>query len=74
MTQKFSVLCLFQMNASVQGICCTGTVLQSWRQSRLNCYLLYFAKAQDRAGSCECGNEPSGSTKRGEFLDQLTTC
>jgi hypothetical protein len=27
--------------------------------------------AQDRqvAGSCECGNEPSGSIKRGEFLD-----
>jgi hypothetical protein len=22
-----------------------------------------------RAGSCECGNEPSGSIKRGEFLD-----
>jgi hypothetical protein len=21
------------------------------------------------AGTCECGNEPSGSTKRGEFLD-----
>jgi hypothetical protein len=26
------------------------------------------------AGSCECGNEPSGSIKRGEFLDKLTTC
>ena len=23
------------------------------------------------AGSCECGNEPLGSIKRGEFLDQL---
>jgi hypothetical protein len=21
------------------------------------------------AGACECGNEPSGSIKRGEFLD-----
>ena len=21
------------------------------------------------AGTCECGNEPSGSIKRGEFLD-----
>jgi hypothetical protein len=21
------------------------------------------------AGSCDCGNEPSGSTNRGEFLD-----
>jgi hypothetical protein len=27
--------------------------------------------AQDRqlAGTCECGNEPSGSIKCGEFLD-----
>ena len=37
---------------------------------------------QDRAGSgwgqvagtCEYGNEPSGSIKCGEFLDQLGTC
>ena len=26
------------------------------------------------AGSCECGNEPSGSVKCGEFLDKLRTC
>ena len=25
------------------------------------------------AGTCECGNEPSGSIKCGEFLDQLET-
>jgi hypothetical protein len=25
------------------------------------------------AGSCECGNELSGSIKRGEFLDYLKT-
>jgi len=24
--------------------------------------------------SCECGNEPSGSIKCGEFLDQLRIC
>jgi hypothetical protein len=24
-------------------------------------------------GSCECGNEPSVSIKRGEFLDKLHT-
>ena len=32
--------------------------------------------AQDReqvAGTCECGNEPSGSVKCGEFLDWLQT-
>jgi hypothetical protein len=26
------------------------------------------------AGTCECGNEPLGSTKFGEFLDKLRTC
>jgi hypothetical protein len=26
------------------------------------------------AGTCECGNEPSGSIKYGEFLDYLKTC
>ena len=25
------------------------------------------------AGACECGEEPSGSIKRGKFLDQLQT-
>ena len=25
------------------------------------------------AGTCECGNEPSGSIKCGEFLDKLQT-
>jgi hypothetical protein len=25
------------------------------------------------AGACECGEEPSGSIKGGEFLDQLQT-
>ena len=33
--------------------------------------------AQDRgqwAGTCDCGNEPSGSIKCGEFLDWLRTC
>jgi hypothetical protein len=26
------------------------------------------------AGSCECGNKPSGSIKCWEFLNSLTTC
>ena len=26
------------------------------------------------AGTCECGNEPSGSIQCGEFLDWLRTC
>ena len=26
------------------------------------------------AGCCECGSEPSGAIKNGEFLDQLGSC
>jgi hypothetical protein len=31
----------------------------------------WIGLAQDRqvAGTCECGNKPSGSIKQGEFLD-----
>jgi hypothetical protein len=33
-----------------------------------------LAQNRDKvAGTCENGNEPSGSIKRGEFLDQLQT-
>ena len=34
-------------------------------------YMDWIGLAQDRqvADSCECGNEPSGSVKCGEFLD-----
>jgi hypothetical protein len=33
--------------------------------------MVWIELAQDRqvAGTCECGNEPSGSIKRGEFRD-----
>jgi hypothetical protein len=30
---------------------------------------LELAQDRDRVGTCECGNEPSGSIKCGEFLD-----
>ena len=38
-------------------------------------YGLDWAGPEQRqvAGACECGNEPSGSVKCGEFLDQLQT-
>ena len=34
-------------------------------------YMYWIGLAQDRqvADACECGNEPSGSVKCGEFLD-----
>jgi hypothetical protein len=38
--------------------------------------IVWIELAQDRgrvAGACESGNEPSGSIKCGEFLDQLQT-
>jgi hypothetical protein len=28
-----------------------------------------LAQDRDSGGTCECGNEPSGSIKLGEFLD-----
>jgi hypothetical protein len=31
--------------------------------------LIWLRIGTGGAGSCECGNEPSGSIKRGEFLD-----
>jgi hypothetical protein len=31
-------------------------------------------RALELAGSCEHGNEPSGSIKGGEFLDKLSDC
>jgi len=38
-------------------------------------YMDWIGLAQDRqvADVCECGNEPSGSVKCGEFLDYLQT-
>ena len=38
-------------------------------------YMDWIGRAQDRqvADACECGNEPSGSVKCGEFLDYLQT-
>ena len=32
-------------------------------------YMDWTGLAQDVADGCECGNEPSGSVKCGEFLD-----
>jgi len=33
---------------------------------------IYLAQDRDRVvGCCECGNEPTGSIKCGEFLDWL---
>jgi hypothetical protein len=34
---------------------------------------LIWIKIGKVSGTCECGNEPSGSVKCGEFIDQLRT-
>ena len=34
---------------------------------------IFGPKRDEVTGACECGEEPSGSIKRGEFLDQLQT-
>jgi hypothetical protein len=41
---------------------------------------MFYAKSRNihtclgpKAGTCDCGNEPSGSIKCGEYLDQLRT-
>jgi hypothetical protein len=31
--------------------------------------MFWYGDNGQAAGSCECGNEPSSSIKRGEFLD-----
>ena len=36
-------------------------------------YIYLLCDFHQVAGTCECGEEPSGSIKRGEFLDQLQT-
>ena len=34
---------------------------------------VFFGQLLNMANACECGNEPSGSVKCGEFLDKLQT-
>jgi len=36
--------------------------------------LAIFVNRTSELGSCEYGNEPSGSIKGGEFLDLLSDC
>ena len=49
----------------------TGVIINSEQ------YVQTLKKLEQRirqvAGTCECGEEPSGSIKHGEFLDQLQT-
>ena len=55
----------------------TGRPRRRWLDlQEVGCgYMDWIGLAQDRqvADACECGNEPSGSVKCGEFLDYLQT-
>ena len=48
-----------------------GWIILGWISIHLHGYVKWIGLAQDRqvADACECGNEPSGSVKCGEFLD-----
>jgi len=35
---------------------------------------LYWCETVKKKHTCDCGNEPSSSTKCGEFLNKLKTC
>ena len=39
----------------------------------VGCWCMDWIELVQVAGTCECGNEPSGSIKCGEFLDELKT-
>ena len=47
-------------------------MMAAWLAETCSSSLYWIDVAEDRgrvAGTCECGNEPSGSLKCGEFLD-----
>jgi hypothetical protein len=48
-----------------------GEVLTSPHRKKVSCCESF--NRVSKAGTCECGNEPSGSIKCGEFLDYLRT-
>ena len=56
-----------------QGV--DGRIILKWIFESLDGGMDWINLAQDRdvAGSCKCGDEPSGSIKCGEFLEYLRT-
>jgi hypothetical protein len=53
-----------------------GNIILKWIFKKLDGATDWIELARDRqvANSCECGNEPLGSIKCGEFRDYLRTC
>jgi hypothetical protein len=52
-----------------QGV--DGRIILRWifRKWDVEYGLIELVQERQGTGTCECGNEPSGSIKRGEFLD-----
>jgi hypothetical protein len=50
-----------------------GEVLTTPHRKDLCCYEMFTQRWGQVAGTCECGNELSGSIKCGKFLDYLKT-
>jgi hypothetical protein len=51
-----------------------GRIILGWIFNKWSGLDWYGSGERQVAGSCECGNEHSGSIKCGEFLDYLRTC
>jgi hypothetical protein len=54
-----------------------GRIILKWILEKWDGGMDWVDLAQDRgqvAGCCECGNEPSGAIKCGEFVEYLKSC
>jgi hypothetical protein len=56
----------------VDGMITLKLVVKKWAGEAWTA-LIWF-RLEQFAGCCECGNEPSGFVKCGEFLDLLRIC
>jgi hypothetical protein len=52
-----------------------GSIILKWIFKKWDGGMNWIELSQGQvAGCCECGNEPSGSIKCGEFVDWLRNC
>ena len=69
---SFQIKIIKHVCSCVHGRIILRQIFGKWDEKGMD----WFELAQDRdrcAGTCECGNEPSGFIKCGEFLDWLRT-
>jgi hypothetical protein len=61
----------------LEGLNVNGSIIIKWIVKKWDGEALtglLWLRTVTGAGACECGNEPSGSIKWGEFLDYLRVC